>query len=131
VFAANGGFKACDIVTFHDYRMTGTGPDNAQTYTPYQNYGSNMPNLAGCVANCNKWSGGKPICVSELGLGTPKNVIAYCNLARRNGIWALCPTYWLGAATNLYQCGYWENGWPGGNPKANGRAFLATLRAMN
>jgi len=129
VFAANGGFKACDIVTFHDYRMTGTGPDNAQTYTPYQNYGSNMPNLAGCVANCNKWSGGKPICVSELGLGTPKNVIAYCNLARRYGIWALCPTYWHGAATNLYECGYWD--YVRDTPKPNGRAFLTTLRAMN
>jgi hypothetical protein len=129
VFAANGGFKACDIVTFHDYRMTGTGPDNARTYSPYQNYGSNMPNLAGCIANCDKWSGGKPICVSELGLGTPENVIAYCIIAQRNGVWALCPTYWHGAATNLYQCGYWD--YVTDTPKPNGRAFLATMRAMN
>jgi hypothetical protein len=129
VFAANGGFKACDIVTFHDYRMTGTGPDNARTYSPYQNYGPNMPNLAACIANCDKWSGGKPVCVSELGLGTPEDVIAYCIIAQRNGVWALCPTYWLGAATNLYQCGYWDSS--ADTPKPNGRAFLATMRAMN
>ena len=89
-----------------------------------------MPNLAACVANCDKWSGGKPVCVSELGLGTPENVIAYCIIAQRNDVWALCPTYWLGAATNLWECGYWQ-GYPRGRPKPNGAAFLATMRAMN
>ncbi len=129
VFAANGGFIACDIVTFHDYRMTGTGPDNARTYSPYQNYGSNMPNLADCKANCDKWAPGKPVCVSELGLGTPENVIAYVTVAQHCGIWALCPTYFLGPGTNLWECGYWD---PSHHmPKPNGRAFLATMRAMN
>lgn len=129
VFAANGGFEACDIVTFHDYRMTGTGRDNAKTYTPYQNYGPNMPNLAECKANCDKWSGGKPVCVSELGLGTPENVIAYVIIAQRKGIWALCPSYWLGPATNLWECNYWDAA--SDQPKPNGRAFLATVRALN
>jgi hypothetical protein len=132
VFAANGGFKACNIVTFHDYRMTGTGWDNAQTYSPYEPYG-NAPNLVGCIANCNKWSGGKPICVSELGLGTPENVIAYCIIAQRKGVWSLCPTYWLGGSTNLYECGDWD--WlsfpPFGSPQPKGAAFLATVRALN
>jgi hypothetical protein len=129
VFAAHGGFKACDIVTFHDYRMTGTYP-NAPTFTPNQSV-PGLPNLADCKANCDKWSGGKPVCVSELGLGTPENTVAYCIAAKRCGIWALCPTYFLGPATNLWECGYWD--WtnpPYGNPKPNGSAFLVTMRAI-
>jgi hypothetical protein len=128
VFDANGGFKACDIVTFHDYRMTGT-KRNSKTYAPDQNYGPNMPSLAECKANCDKWSSGKPVCVSELGLGTPENVIAYVIIAQRTGIWALCPTYWLGSATNLWECNYWDAA--SDQPKPNGRAFLATIRALN
>lgn len=126
VFAANGGFGACDIVTFHDYRMTGTY-SNAPTYNPYQSV-PGLPDLAACKANCDRWSGGKPVCVSELGLGTPENTIAYCIAAKGCGIWALCPTYFLGASTNLWECGYWDS--RKNTPKPNGRAFLTTMRAI-
>jgi len=123
-FAANGGFWACDIVTFHDYRMSGVS-SNDPTYSPYvpMNW---RPNLAGCVQACDFYSGGKPICVSELGLGTPENTIAYGIESRKLGIWALCPTYWLGANPALWQVNYWTTN---NVPKPNGSAFLATLRA--
>jgi len=126
VFAANGGFGACDIVTFHDYRMSGTY-SNAPTFTPYQ-VEQSFPDLAACAAECKKWAGGKPVCVSELGLGTPENTIAYCIAAKDCGIWALCPTYFLGTATNLWECGYWDS--RKNTPKPNGRAFLTTMRVV-
>ncbi len=126
VFAANGGFKACDIVTFHDYRMSGTGPDNARTYNPYENYGGT--NLAGCFDNANKWSGGKPICVSELGIGSLSNVIAYAIIAQRKGVWAVVPHYWLGCATNLYETGWWDG--PNNCPKPSGIALIATVKGL-
>jgi hypothetical protein len=125
VFAAWGGFWACDIVTFHDYRMSGLNSQSL-TYTPYETYGPSIPNLAGCKADADSYSGGKPVYISEIGLGTYTNTISYCIEAGRVGIWAINATYFLGTATNLWQCNYWTTN---GIPKPNGSAFLATLRA--
>ena len=131
VFSSNGGYIACDLITFHDYRMSGTsGTTNDPTFTPTDNPPGGT-NLAACAANLNGWSGRKPIFVSELGLGIyVSNVIAYVTIADHVGIAGLAPTYFLGSYNNkLNTVGYWD--YTNNCPAPNGAAYIATMKAVN
>jgi hypothetical protein len=132
-FSAAGGFTNMDLVTFHDYRMSGeSGTTNDATYTPTQNSDAVLlTNLAACVANLNGWSGRKPIFVTELGLGIAvSNVTAYVTIADQLGIGGLAPTYFLGDyMTNLNTLGYWN--YITDRPSSNGAAYIATMAAVN
>jgi hypothetical protein len=113
--------------------MSGTsGTTNDTTFTPTQNSDSPfITNLAACVSNLNGWSGGKPIFVTELGLGIPmSNVIAYVMMANQLKIGGLAPTYFLGNYnSNLNTVGYWN--YAKDRPSPNGAAYIATMFSVN
>lgn len=110
VFAANGGFGATDIGTYHANVETPDRP--AKTKASFDKYKKDIPVIG-----------------DELYLTTAEATIRYVVESHEAGIWALMPTYFLGPGTNITDYGYWQN-YPPGNPKPNGAAFLATMRAF-
>jgi len=136
-FSLAGGFTNIDVVTYHDYRMSGTWSGNGG-YSPSGNYSYPyfMTNLASCVDNFNYWSGGLPIFASELGLGDPTDVVAYVDIAMQKGIAGLSPTYFLGAQSNdisgnilYYLTGYWS--YSNDVPALNGQAYISEMNLVN